>query len=58
MVEFNHLAYLSEQETDTFVNCLSYQTPEYVRIQNAFVELEKSASTTRIQSVNGEFLTF
>jgi aminopeptidase len=58
VVEFNHLAYLSEQEIDTFTQCLAYHTPEYVHIHNAFIELEKTASTTRIQSVNGEFLTF
>ncbi len=58
MVEFNHLAYISEQEIDTFAKCLSYNTPEYVRIQKAFTELEKNATTTRVQSVNGGFLTF
>jgi aminopeptidase len=58
VVEFNHLAYISDQEIETFANCLTYNTPEYVRIQNAFTELEKTATFTRVQSVNGEFLTF
>jgi aminopeptidase len=62
VVEFNHLAYIQEDEFSTFATSLSYQTPEYTRIEDAFRELIEENNTkwgnTRIQSVNGEFLTF
>ncbi len=62
VVEFNHLAYIQEDEFTTFATSLSYQTPEYTRIEDAFRELIEENNTkwgnTRIQSVNGEFLTF
>lgn len=31
VVEFNHLAYIQEDEFDTFTSSLSYQTDEYLR---------------------------
>jgi aminopeptidase len=58
VVEFNHLAYILESEFSTFEKSLVYNTPEYVRIQNVLEWLIVSANSTRIQSVNGEFLTF
>lgn len=58
VVEFNHLAYILEQEFDTFETSLLYRTDQYVRLEKAFSDRIKQANTTRIQSVNGEFLTF
>ncbi len=62
VVEFNHLAYIPESEFDTFTTSLSYQTDEYVRqerVINGLIEANNQAlGNTRIQSVNGEFLTF
>jgi aminopeptidase len=62
VVEFNHLAYIPESEFTTFTTSLSYQTDEYMRqewIMRWLIE-ENNAKwrNTRIQSVNGEFLTF
>ncbi|MFZ2256257.1 MAG: hypothetical protein WAW59_00105 [Patescibacteria group bacterium] len=58
VVEHNHLSYIPETQFDTFIDCLQYRTPEYVRLERTFRELAESAETTRVQSVNGEFLTF
>ncbi len=58
VVEHNHLAYIPEHELDTLVNCLQYRTDEYTRLQNALSVLTKDALTTRIQSVNGDILTY
>ena len=58
VVEFNHLAYIPENEIDTFTASLAYRTDEYVRMENAMREKIGSTEITRIQSVNGEFLTF
>ncbi len=58
VVEFNHLAYLKENEFGTFASSLSYNTPEYVRLQNVFQWLSEWVDSTRIQSVNGNILTF
>jgi aminopeptidase len=58
VVEFNHLAYILDTEFDTFADSLVYRTSEYVRIQNVFTWLMWAARSTRIQSVNGDILTF
>ena len=62
VVEFNHLAYIPEWEFATFTSSLSYQTDEYVRqerVIRGLIEANNEAlGNTRIQSVNGEFLTF
>ena len=62
VVEFNHLAYIPESEFTTFTTSLSYQTDEYVRqewvIRGLIEENNEKWGNTRIQSVNGEFLTF
>lgn len=58
VVEFNHLAYILDTEFDTFTDSLMYRTSEYVRIQNVFTWLMWVARSTRIQSVNGDILTF
>lgn len=58
VVEFNHLAYIPENEIDTFTASLAYRTDEYVRMENAMREKIECTESTRIQSVNGEFLTF
>lgn len=58
VVEFNHLAYILDTEFDTFADSLMYRTSEYVRIQNVFTWLMWVARSTRIQSVNGDILTF
>lgn len=58
VVEHNHLAYIPESQFPTFYNCLMYRTDEYVRLQKVFYQLAENAETTRIQSVNGDILTF
>ncbi len=58
VVEFNHLAYIAEQEIDTFIDSLVYRTDEYIRKEISFRTLISWAKNTRIQSVNKEFLTF
>lgn len=58
VVEFNHLAYIKENEFDTFTASLSYNTPEYVRLQNVFQWYSEWVDSTRIQSVNWDILTF
>ena len=45
VVEFNHLAYIQEGEFTTFATSLSYQTPEYTRIEDAFRELIEENNT-------------
>ncbi len=58
VVEFNHLAYIKENEFNTFTTSLSYNTSEYVRLQNVFQSYSEWVSSTRIQSVNTDILTF
>lgn len=62
VVEFNHLAYIQKNEFTTFANSLSYQTDEYVRqewvLRTLIEENNAKWGNMRIQSVNGEFLTF
>jgi aminopeptidase len=58
VVEFNHLAYIKDAEISTFSDSLIYRTSEYVRMENALRKKIQEAKNTRIQSVNGEFLTF
>ena len=38
VVEFNHLAYIPENEIDTFTASLAYRTDEYVRMENVMRE--------------------
>ena len=67
VVEFNHLAYISDPEVDTFIQSLAYRTPEYVRLERKFSDLiEKNnldltgqnPMSTRIESINWDILTF
>jgi len=58
VVEHNHLAYIPENQFDTFINSLVYRTDEYVRLENQFSKLVADAKETRIQSVNGSELVF
>ncbi len=58
VVEFNHLAYIRDEEFPIFVDSLIYRTPEYIRLQNIFDEITSWDKNTRIQSVNGENLIF
>lgn len=58
VIEHNHLAYIPESQFDTFIDSLSYRTSEYVRLEKIFADLVKNAKTTRVQSVNGNILTF
>lgn len=58
VVEHNHLAYIPEEQFETFFDTLIYRTPEYVRLQNAFDERLSRAKTTKIESYNGDVLTF
>ncbi len=58
VVEFNHLAYIPEAEFATFTSSLAYNTPEYVRLQNIIGSYTENSENTRVQSVNGDILTF
>lgn len=58
VVEHNHLAYIPEQEFDTFIDALQYRTDEYVRFEKEFSDLTQSAQTTQIESIDGSILTF
>jgi aminopeptidase len=62
VVEFNHLAYIQEDEFNTFTSSLSYQTDEYLRqewvMRGLIEENNRDGWNTRIQSVNGDILTF
>lgn len=58
VVEHNHLAYIPESQFDTFIDSLVYRTDEYVRLENVFTNLVKNATSTRVQSVNGNILSF
>jgi hypothetical protein len=58
VVEFNHLAYIPEEEFLIFEESLMYRTTEYVRLHNKFEELANWVQSTRIQSLNGEMLVF
>lgn len=58
VVEHNHLSYIPEWQFDTVIDSLQYRTDEYVRLENRFMELVENSNNTRVQSVNGEFLTF
>ncbi len=58
VVEFNHLAYIPEDQFDTFTTSLVYRTDTYIKLQNYFESLSAQTDNTRVQSINGEFLTF
>lgn len=58
VVEHNHLAYIPEEQFTTFYDSLTYRTDEYVRLEHAFVWLAENAMETRVQSMNGDILTF
>lgn len=58
VIEHNHLAYIKEEEFDTFINCIQYRTPEYVRLLEVFTKLFADAKETRLISTDGSELTF
>lgn len=58
VIEHNHLAYIKESEFDTFIDCIQYRTPEYVRLLEVFTELFARAKETRIISTDGSELIF
>ena len=58
VLEFNHLAYISQKEFDTFQNSLIYRTDEYLRMEKILAQRISLATSTRIESINGEFLIF
>jgi aminopeptidase len=58
VVEHNHLAYIKEDEYETFYNSLEYRTPEYVRLENEFQKLTSEATETKIISNNWSILTY
>ncbi len=58
VVEHNHLAYIKENEFDTFYNSLVYRTDEYIRLEQQFFHLTKNTTETKIISNNGSVLTF
>lgn len=58
VVEFNHLAYIPENQFDTFFLSLKYRTDDYVKLENHFSQLVENAEQTKIYSMNGDILTF
>lgn len=58
VVEFNHLAYIPENQFDTFFLSLLYRTDYYVRLESHFSWLVEKAEETKICSINGDTLTF
>lgn len=58
VIEHNHLAYIPEEQFETFYKTLEYRTPEYVRLQNEFAKRFAAADETIIESFNGDILRF
>ncbi|MDD2693920.1 MAG: hypothetical protein PHY14_03225 [Candidatus Gracilibacteria bacterium] len=58
VIEHNHLAYIKESEFDTFIDCIQYRTPEYVRLLEVFTDLFAKAKETRLISTDGSKLVF
>jgi hypothetical protein len=58
VVEHNHLAYIRESEFDTFIDCLQYRTPEYVRALEVCTKLFAEAHETKLISTDGSELIF
>lgn len=59
VVEHNHLSYIPEEQFPTFIDSLAYRSDEYVRLEKAFQDtISRDPSSIRIQSVNGDLLTF
>ncbi|NDK19295.1 hypothetical protein GW819_00460 [Candidatus Gracilibacteria bacterium] len=58
VVEHNHLAYIKKEEFDTFIDCLQYRTPEYVRSLEVFTKLFAEAKETKLLSTDGSELIF
>lgn len=50
VVEFNHLAYIQEQEFEAFEKSLAYRTPEYLRQEAVFHRHIENGLTPRIVS--------
>lgn len=36
VIEHNHLAYIPEEQFDTFIHSLEYRTPEYLALEGSF----------------------
>jgi hypothetical protein len=58
VIEHNHLAYIPESEFPTFIDCIAYCTPEYVRSLEVFTKLFAEADKTRLFSIDGSELVF
>lgn len=58
VVEHNHLAYIPEEQFETFFETIEYRTPEYVRLQKEFEKRFEVADETKIESFNGDILRF
>jgi aminopeptidase len=58
VVEHNHLAYIPEEEFETFIDSLGYRTDEYIRLEHGFRERIQDAEETKIISSNSCILTF
>ena len=58
VIEHNHLAYIKDGEIETFIDCMAYRTPEYVRSLEVFTKLFAEAQETRVISTNGSELIF
>lgn len=58
VIEHNHLAYIKDAEIETFIDCMAYRTPEYVRSLEVFTKLFAEAEETKVISTNGSELIF
>lgn len=55
-LEHNHLSYLKEGESETYINAISYQGDEFSRLSNVFKEISDNANTAKIICKDGKTL--
>lgn len=58
VIEFNHLAYIQEQEFDTFIHSLEYRTDFYIALENALGQKMHRAESITLESNMGDKLIF
>lgn len=58
VIEHNHLAYIPEEQFETFFQAIQYRTPEYIRLHKSFAKKLENAQKTVIESFNGDKLFF
>ncbi len=55
-LEHNHLSYLKETESETYINAISYQWEEFSRLSNVFKDISDNAQTAKIVCKDGKTL--